>query len=32
MLERFVKQTEFASHEDFIKNLKIDVPENFNFG
>ena len=32
MLERFVKQTEFASHEDFIKNLKIEVPENFNFG
>ena len=32
MLERFVKQTEFTSHEDFIKNLKIDVPENFNFG
>ena len=32
MLERFVKQTEFTSHEDFIKNLKIEVPENFNFG
>ena len=32
MIERFVKQTEFNSHEDFIKNLKIEVPENFNFG
>ena len=32
MLERFVKQTKFASQEDFIKNLKIEVPENFNFG
>ena len=32
MLERFVKQTTFTSQEDFIKNLRIDVPENFNFG
>ena len=32
MLERFVKQTKFSSQEDFIKNLKIEVPENFNFG
>ena len=32
MLERFIKQTKFASQEDFIKNLKIEVPENFNFG
>ena len=32
MLERFVKQTKFTSHEDFIKNFKIEVPENFNFG
>ena len=32
MLERFVKQTKFASQEDFIKNLKIEVPDNFNFG
>ena len=32
MLERFVKQTKFASQEDFIKNFKIEVPENFNFG
>ncbi|MBR0041510.1 MAG: AMP-binding protein [Bacteroides sp.] len=32
MLEKFVKQTTFTSQEDFIKNFKIDVPGNFNFG
>ena len=32
MLEQFVKQTSYTSQEDFIKNFKIDVPENFNFG
>lgn len=32
MVERFLSQTTFASQEDFIKNLKINVPENFNFG
>ena len=32
MLERFVKQTTFSSQEDFMKNFKIIVPENFNFG
>ena len=32
MLERFVKQTHFTSQEDFIRNFKIEVPENFNFG
>ena len=32
MLERFVKQTKFTSQEDFIKNLEIKVPNNFNFG
>ena len=32
MVERFLEQTTFASQEDFIKNLKIKVPENFNFG
>ena len=32
MLERFVKQTKFTSQEDFRKNFKIEVPENFNFG
>ena len=32
MLERFLDQTSFTSQEDFIKNFKIKVPENFNFG
>ncbi len=32
MLERFIKQTHFISQEDFKKNFKIEVPENFNFG
>lgn len=32
MLERFVKQTHFTSQEDFIKNFRVEVPENFNFG
>ena len=32
MLERFVKQTKYTSQEDFIKNFKIEVTENFNFG
>ncbi len=32
MLERFLKQTKFTSNEDFKQNLKIRVPENFNFG
>ena len=32
MLERFVEQTSFTSQEDFKQHLKINVPENFNFG
>jgi acetyl-CoA synthetase len=32
MLEKFVEQTTFVSEEDFIKNFKVKVPENFNFG
>lgn len=32
MLERFVQQTTFTSQEDFVKNLKITAPQNFNFG
>lgn len=31
MLERFLNQTSFCSQEDFIENLHIKVPENFNF-
>lgn len=32
MVERFLSQTSFTSQEDFNKNLKINVPKNFNFG
>ena len=32
MVERCLEQTAVTSQEDFIKNLKIKVPENFNFG
>lgn len=32
MIERFLSQTTFTSQEDFKNNLKINVPENFNFG
>ena len=32
MLERFLQQTHFTSQEDFRKNFKVNVPENFNFG
>lgn len=32
MLERFLDRTTFASQKDFIENLHIHVPENFNFG
>jgi acetyl-CoA synthetase len=32
MLELFLKKTSFASQDDFIKNLDIKVPDNFNFG
>ena len=31
VLEKFLPQKEFGSYEDFCNNLKIKVPENFNF-
>lgn len=31
MLEKFLKQTEFSSLEDFQKNFELIIPENFNF-
>ncbi len=31
MLEKFVKKTTFTSHQDFIDNYDIIVPERFNF-
>ncbi len=32
LLDRFLPRIEFDSYEDFKKNFKINVPENFNFG
>lgn len=31
MIENFLKETEFSSHQDFIENYEIIVPDNFNF-
>jgi acetyl-CoA synthetase len=32
MLEKFLAQTTFESQEDFKKNFKLIIPENFNYG
>lgn len=32
LIERFLKQTEFDSYEDFRENFEIVVPPGFNFG
>lgn len=32
LLKRFLPRTEFDSYEDFLKNYRVNVPENFNFG
>jgi acetyl-CoA synthetase len=31
MIEKFIKKTTFESHQDFVDNYQIIVPENFNF-
>jgi acetyl-CoA synthetase len=31
MLEKYLKQTEFTSYQDFRKNFEIKIPDNFNF-
>jgi acetyl-CoA synthetase len=31
LINRFLEKTEFSSYKDFCKNLRIKVPENFNF-
>jgi len=31
LLNKFLDRTEFSSYEDFIKNYKLNIPENFNF-
>lgn len=32
MLERFLERIDFDSYDDFKKNYKLKIPENFNFG
>ncbi len=32
LLDRFLKQTDFSSYEDFMQNYQVIVPEHFNFG
>ena len=32
MIERFLQQTTFTSQQDFKEHLKINVPQDFNFG
>lgn len=32
MLEKFLKQTEFSSYQDFVDNFRVNVPHDFNFG
>ncbi len=31
ILEKYLKQTEFSSYQDFKANFEITIPENFNF-
>lgn len=31
MLERFLTQTRFVSHDDFMQNYEVHIPEHFNF-
>lgn len=32
MVERFIDRTEFSGYDDLVRNFKVKVPENFNFG
>ena len=32
MLEKYITTKHFDKYEDFVKNFKITVPDNFNFG
>ncbi|MBQ1552114.1 MAG: AMP-binding protein, partial [Clostridia bacterium] len=32
MLERFVERIDFDSYEDFKRNFRLKIPEDFNFG
>lgn len=32
LLSRFLNRTDFTDYDDFAKNVRFSVPENFNFG
>lgn len=32
MIEKFLRQSQFSSYDDFIANYELLVPDNFNFG
>ena len=32
LLDRYLPRIEFDSYEDFVKNYRVNVPEDFNFG
>ena len=32
LLHKFLDRVDFDSYEDFKKNFKLNIPENFNFG
>ena len=32
MIEKYLEKSEFSSYEDFIRNYKLKIPEDFNFG
>lgn len=31
MIEKYLKQTQFTSQEDFLQNFEVNIPQNFNF-
>ena len=32
MIAKYLNQTTFSSQEDFTKNFRVNIPDNFNFG
>ena len=32
MIEKYIKQVDFASYEEFLENYEVNIPEDFNFG
>ena len=31
LISKFLNRTDFTDYDDFAKNIKVTVPENFNF-